>query len=47
MRAPLTALVLVLDLSRQGVGIFVPMMIAIVGAIVTERLIEKATWRLD
>jgi CIC family chloride channel protein len=39
MRAPLTALVLIIEFSHQGTGVFVPMMIAIAGAIVTEHFL--------
>lgn len=41
MRAPLTALVLVLELTNQGPALVIPLMIAVAGAVVIEYLLGR------
>jgi H+/Cl- antiporter ClcA len=41
MRAPLTALVLVLEFTNQGPSVVIPLMIAVAGAVVVEYLLGR------
>jgi H+/Cl- antiporter ClcA len=41
MRAPLTALVLVLEFTNQGPSLVIPLMIAVAGAVVVEYLLGR------